>query len=260
VRSAILKGFAFPVVSRKLPLYPWAGSDTTGPGPVSGGRNSSPTPAFNHPTVLDGEKLGVEASCREKGPWPFAGPNAAQAQNRLAKIVRAAMRFLLLLTDGSAGMVGRSPILLAIFSLPESRKSTSDAARDTASALLAAGTGCRPSRVATLGDLLQHRVGFGPGAGCGFRSLRYFCRTGESGGTVPFDPERPGRAFVSAGLPRRHGFALCRRPSARWTGRDASTRSPQRADQLPNLMRSLRVRVALLTRFAGPPLAICQAA
>ena len=109
MRSAILKGFAFPVVSRKLPLYPWAGSDTTGPGPVSGGRNSSPTPAFNHPTVLDGEKLGVEASCREKGPWPCAGPNAAQAQNRLAKMVRAAMRFLLLLTDGSAGMVGRSP-------------------------------------------------------------------------------------------------------------------------------------------------------
>ena len=203
MRSAILKGFAFPVVSRKLPLYPCAGSDTTGPGPVSGGRNSSPTPAFNQPTVLDGEKLGMEASCRDKEPWPCAGPNAAQAQNRLARIVLAAMRFLLLLTDGSADMVRWSPHLPAIFSLPESRKSTSDAAHDTASALLAAGTGCRP---------------------------------------------------------RHRGFALCRRPGARWTDREASTRSPQRADQLPNLMRSLRVRVALLTRFAGPPLAICQAA
>lgn len=102
MRSAILKGFAFPVVSRKLPPYPWAGSETTGPGPVSGGRNSSPTPAFNQPIVLDGEKLGMEASCREERPWPCAGPNAAQAQNRLAKIALAAMPFLLLLTDGSA--------------------------------------------------------------------------------------------------------------------------------------------------------------
>jgi hypothetical protein len=51
----------------------------------------------------------MEASCRKKGPWPCAGANAAQAQNRLAKIVLAAMRFLLLLIDGSADMVGQSP-------------------------------------------------------------------------------------------------------------------------------------------------------
>src|SRR3984893_7435901 len=130
--TAGMKGVAFPLVSRKLPLYPWAGSETTGPGPVSGERNSSPTPAFNQPVVLDGEKLGMEASCREEGPWPCAAPNAAQAQNRLAKIVLAAIRFLLLLTDGSADMDGL-PIFLRIFSLPGSRKSTSDAARDTAS-------------------------------------------------------------------------------------------------------------------------------
>lgn len=135
MRSAILKGFAFPVVSRKLPLYPWAGSETTGPGPVSGERNSSPTPAFNQPTVLDGEKLGMEASCREERLWPCAGPNAAQAQNRLARIVLAAMGFLLLLTNDGADIDGL-PIFLKKFSSPGRHKSTSDAARDTASALL----------------------------------------------------------------------------------------------------------------------------
>src|SRR5215471_17252847 len=62
LRSAILNGFAFPVVRRKLPTKLWAGSETTGPGPVSGGTNSSPTPDFNQPTVLDGEKLGMAAS------------------------------------------------------------------------------------------------------------------------------------------------------------------------------------------------------
>ena len=111
MRSAILKGFALPVVSRKLPLYPWAGSETTGPGPVSGERNSSPTPAFNQPTVLAGEKLGMEASGREEGLWPCAGPNAAHTQNRLAGIVLAAMRFLLLLTDDDADMDGLSIFL-----------------------------------------------------------------------------------------------------------------------------------------------------
>jgi hypothetical protein len=115
VRSAILKGFAFPVVSRKFPLYPWAGSETTGPGPVSGERNSSPTPAFNQPTVLDGEKLGMEASCREEGLWPCAGPNAPQAQNRLARTVLAAMRFRLLLTDDGADMDGLPIFLKKIF-------------------------------------------------------------------------------------------------------------------------------------------------
>jgi hypothetical protein len=118
VRSAILKGFAFPVVSRKLPPYSWAGSETTGPGPVSGERNSSPTPAFNQPTVLDGEKLGVEVPCCEKRLWPCAGANAVQAQKRLARIVlAAAMRFLLLLIDDSTDM-GGLPIFLRKFSLP----------------------------------------------------------------------------------------------------------------------------------------------
>jgi hypothetical protein len=98
-----------------LPLYPWAGSETTGPGPVSGERNSSPTPAFNQPTVLDGEKLGIEASCGEEGLWPCAGPNTAQAQNRFARIVLAAMRFLLLLTDAGADMDGLPIFLKKIF-------------------------------------------------------------------------------------------------------------------------------------------------
>jgi hypothetical protein len=39
--------------------------------PVSGGSNSSPIPDFNQPTVLDGEKLGMEASYRE-ALWPCA--------------------------------------------------------------------------------------------------------------------------------------------------------------------------------------------
>jgi len=77
----------------------------------------------------------MEASCREEGLWPCAGPNAAQAQNRLARIVLAAMRFLLLLTDDGADMDGL-PIFLKKFSLPGRHKSTSDAARDTASASL----------------------------------------------------------------------------------------------------------------------------
>jgi hypothetical protein len=148
VRSAILKGFAFPVVSRKLPVYPWAGSETTGPGPVSGERNSSPTPAFNQPTVLDGEKLGMEASCREEGLWPCAGPNGAQAQNRLARIVLAVVRFLLLLTDDGADMDGL-PIFLKKFSLPGRHKSTmSDATRD-ARLCFRAGTDCRLRRPIT---------------------------------------------------------------------------------------------------------------
>jgi hypothetical protein len=48
----------------------------------------------------------MDASCREEGLWPCAGPNAAQAQDRLAKIVFAAMRFLLLLTDEGVDMDG----------------------------------------------------------------------------------------------------------------------------------------------------------
>jgi hypothetical protein len=48
----------------------------------------------------------MEASCREEGLWPCAGANAAQAQNRFARIVVAAMRFLLLLTDDGADMDG----------------------------------------------------------------------------------------------------------------------------------------------------------
>src|SRR5262249_52765502 len=88
---------------------------TTGPGPVSGERNSPPTPAFNQPTVLDGEKLGMEASCREEELWACADPNAAQAQNRLGRIVLAATRFLLLLTDDGADMDGLSPSPEKIF-------------------------------------------------------------------------------------------------------------------------------------------------
>jgi hypothetical protein len=69
--------------------------------------------------VLDGEKLGMEASWCEASwcevpccevrwcevSWPRAGPNAAAAQNSAAK-APAAMRVLLLLIDGSAGMDG----------------------------------------------------------------------------------------------------------------------------------------------------------
>src|SRR6516165_7318770 len=68
------------------------------------------------------------------------------------------------------------PILLAIFSMPESRKSTSDAARDTA----------------------LHQ-----------RCLRRLCN-GQSGGTVPFDRsdrDAPSyrRAFLGATV--SHSFA-----------------------------------------------------
>src|SRR5262249_43904179 len=94
LRSAILNGFAFPVVRRKLPTKLWAGSETTGPGPVSGGRNSSPTPDFSQPTVLDGEKLGMEVSC-PRATWPCACPTIAPAQSRAAKIVFAALQLLI---------------------------------------------------------------------------------------------------------------------------------------------------------------------
>jgi hypothetical protein len=80
-------------------------SKTTGPGPVSGGRNSSPIPAFSQPIALDGAKLGMEASCRE-APWPCAVANAAPAQNRPAKIVRAAVRFFALLSGENADIDG----------------------------------------------------------------------------------------------------------------------------------------------------------
>jgi hypothetical protein len=74
--------------------------------------------------VLDGEKLGMEASCRE-APWPCAGPNAAPAQNRPAKIVFAAVRFLAQLIGGNANMDGLLIFVsILIFSLPRSRKST----------------------------------------------------------------------------------------------------------------------------------------
>src|SRR5262249_25307786 len=92
-----------PVVSRKLPTKLWAGSETKGPGPLSGGRNSSTTPDFNQPTVLDGEKLGMEVSCPE-APWPCACPNIAPAQNRPAKIVTATLHFLALFVGKNADM------------------------------------------------------------------------------------------------------------------------------------------------------------
>src|SRR6266550_7647133 len=105
LRSAILKGLGFPGVSRKLLPKLWVVSATTGPGPVSGGRNSSPIPAFSQPIALDGAKLGMEASCPE-APWPCAVPNAAPAQNRLAKILRAAVRFFALLIGENADIDG----------------------------------------------------------------------------------------------------------------------------------------------------------
>src|ERR1700674_385719 len=76
----------------------------------------------------------MEASCGE-APWPCAGPNAAPAQNRPAKIVPAAARLLTLLIGENADMDGLLIyVRVLIFSLPRSRKSTSHAARNAASA------------------------------------------------------------------------------------------------------------------------------
>jgi hypothetical protein len=76
----------------------------------------------------------MEASCRE-APWPCAGPNAAPAQNRPAKIVLTAVGFPALLIGKNADM-DDLPIFIIIvrFSLLASGKSTSNAARDAASA------------------------------------------------------------------------------------------------------------------------------
>jgi hypothetical protein len=60
-------------------------------------------PAFSQPIVLDGAKLGMEA-CGRGAPWTCAIPNAAPAQSRPAKIVRAAVRFLALVIGGNAEM------------------------------------------------------------------------------------------------------------------------------------------------------------
>jgi hypothetical protein len=68
------------------------------------------------------------------------------------------------------------------------RSATSQRAMPGAIIALGAGTGYRPScgprPVATLRDLSQHRSDFGHDAGCGVRSPRYFCRTGQLEGTA----------------------------------------------------------------------------
>jgi hypothetical protein len=74
--------------------------------------------------VLDGEKLGMEASCRE-APWPCADPNTAPAQNRPAKIVLVAVGFRTLLIGGNEDMDGLLIFVsILTFSLLQSRKST----------------------------------------------------------------------------------------------------------------------------------------
>jgi len=131
----------------------------------------------------------MEASGREDGLWPCAGPNAAQAQNRLARIVLAAMR-----SDDGADMDGL-PIFPEKLFGAGAPQVNGNAARDTESALLpgrhwlpvklwaeAGGYARRP--IAAQSRILATV----PAAASG--QPRCFCRTGRDGA---FDPSRNRR-------------------------------------------------------------------
>src|SRR5262249_50272192 len=59
-------------------MYGWAGSETTGPGPLGGGMNSSSESC--QPVTLSGEKLGIFAVSAPRADPSTAGPDAAKTQ------------------------------------------------------------------------------------------------------------------------------------------------------------------------------------